>query len=170
MSSPNVSYVWVRYMAWLLSQSDTEGARRLAERALRVIDPREEGEKFNVWVAYLNLEAQYGGVEAAMTLFGKALPYCDPTRLHVAMLDILEGKEGEGGEEDAAAAAAAAAAADVSAAAMVEQLLKTMTKKFYDDPQVWLRLIRARLRKEDADGARQVQKKSKKKKKINKCT
>lgn len=51
---------------------------------------REESEKFNVWVAYLNLEAQYGGPSAAAQLFQRALPYCEPKKIYMAMLDIAE--------------------------------------------------------------------------------
>lgn len=50
--------------------------RPVAERALKAIHYREEGEKFNVWVAWLNLENAYGApdpAEAVMALFRRAL-------------------------------------------------------------------------------------------------
>ena len=43
---------------------EVDAARRIAERALVAIPMTEEGEKFNVWVALLNLEAAYGGEDA----------------------------------------------------------------------------------------------------------
>ena len=52
---------------------------------------REEGEKRKVWVAWLNLEAQYGEPpgEAVMALFHRALPYNPPKALHLSLLDVL---------------------------------------------------------------------------------
>ena len=54
---------------------------------------REEGEKFNIWQAWLNLENMYGSPtpdEAITRLFQKALPYCNAKKLYLALLDILE--------------------------------------------------------------------------------
>jgi hypothetical protein len=48
----------------------------VAERALAAIHYREEGEKFNVWLAWLNLENSYGTPDPAaalMALFNRAL-------------------------------------------------------------------------------------------------
>lgn len=50
---------------------------------------REEGEKYNVWVALLNLEAAHGlpsPDEALMVTFSKAAQYCDQKRLYFALL------------------------------------------------------------------------------------
>ena len=54
---------------------------------------REEGEKFNVWVAWLNLENAYGmpsPEEAAAALLKRALQYSDPKRMYLAALGIFE--------------------------------------------------------------------------------
>ncbi|KAF2307726.1 hypothetical protein GH714_031243 [Hevea brasiliensis] len=59
-SSPNSSFVWIKYMAFMLNLADVEKARLIAERALRTINIREENEKLNIWVAYFNLENEYG--------------------------------------------------------------------------------------------------------------
>ena len=40
LASPNSSFVWIRYMAFLLNMSEVAKARALAERALTVIDYR----------------------------------------------------------------------------------------------------------------------------------
>ncbi|KAF5829876.1 hypothetical protein DUNSADRAFT_15392 [Dunaliella salina] len=88
-SSPNSSYVWIRYMAFLLGLGEADKARAVAQRALQTIYYREEGEKFNVWVALLNLEAAHGlpnPDEALMATFSKAAPYCDQKRLYFALL------------------------------------------------------------------------------------
>ena len=58
---------------------------------IECVPAREEREKRNVWVAWLNLESQYGDPpeEAVMRLFHRALPYNDPKQLHFALLDVL---------------------------------------------------------------------------------
>jgi rRNA biogenesis protein RRP5 len=43
---------------------EVEAARRVAERALATIDMTAERDKFNVWVALMNLEDAYGGDNA----------------------------------------------------------------------------------------------------------
>jgi rRNA biogenesis protein RRP5 len=54
---------------------------------------REEREKLNVWVAWLNLENLYGTPspdEAVMALFQRALQHCDQKKLYAALLAILQ--------------------------------------------------------------------------------
>lgn len=59
-------------MAFFLQSADIAGARRVAERALRTISYREQDEKYNVWVAYLNLELKYGDAETLEKVFARA--------------------------------------------------------------------------------------------------
>lgn len=62
-------------------------------RHMRVCACREEGQKFNIWQAWLNLENMYGSPtpdEAVTRLFQRALPYCNAKKLYLALLDILE--------------------------------------------------------------------------------
>ena len=49
MSSPNSSFLWVKYMAFQLSLAEFDQARAVAERALKSIHFREEKEKFTIW-------------------------------------------------------------------------------------------------------------------------
>ena len=62
------------------------------QRFMNPILCREEAEKRNVWVAWLNLEARHGEPpqDAVMALFRRALPYTDAKRLYLALLAILE--------------------------------------------------------------------------------
>jgi rRNA biogenesis protein RRP5 len=43
---------------------EVDAARQVAERAMRTIAMTSERDKFNVWVALMNLENAYGGAEA----------------------------------------------------------------------------------------------------------
>ncbi|KAK9823324.1 hypothetical protein WJX72_001906 [[Myrmecia] bisecta] len=127
MASPNSSYVWIKFIAFLISLGEVDGARAVAEKALKTINYREEAEKFNVWVAYLNLENLYGSPpdEAVMKLFQRALAYTDQKKLYLAMLGITERTNKE----------------ELSA-----QVLKAMTRKFGSSCKVWLRQLAYALR------------------------
>lgn len=122
MEEPNSSYVWIQYMSFLLSLGEVGKARAIAERALESINFREEQEKFNIWVAYMNIENQYGKPpeEAVSKVFQRALPYTNPKKLHMAFLEILE----ESGHLE-----------------MASEALKTMCRKFSESSKVWVRAI-----------------------------
>ncbi|PPD84400.1 hypothetical protein GOBAR_DD18640 [Gossypium barbadense] len=118
-SSPNSSFVWIKYMAFMLNSANIEKARAIAERALRTINIREETEKLNIWVAYFNLENQYGNPpeEAVQKVFQRALQYCDPKKVHFALLGMYERTEQH---------------------KLAEELLDKMSKKFKHSCKVLL--------------------------------
>ena len=68
-ASPNSSYIWIKYMALHLNMTEIDKAREVSDRALKSINFREEGERFNVWVARLNLEGLYGSRDGLMSAF-----------------------------------------------------------------------------------------------------
>ncbi|KAL3341525.1 hypothetical protein AABB24_025863 [Solanum stoloniferum] len=135
-SSPNSSFVWIKYMAFVLSLADVEKARSIAERALRTINVREELEKLNVWVAYFNLENEYGNPpeEAVAKVFQRALQYCDPKKVHLALLGMYERTEQH---------------------KLTDELLNKMVKKFKHSCKVWLRRIQWLL-KQNQDGVQSM--------------
>ncbi|MCD7455831.1 rRNA biogenesis protein rrp5 [Datura stramonium] len=135
-SSPNSSFVWIKCMAFVLSFADVEKARSIAERALRTINVREELEKLNVWVAYFNLENKYGKPpeEAVGKVFQRALQYCDPKKVHLALLGMYERTEQH---------------------KPTDELLNKMVKKFKHSSKVWLRRIQWLL-KQNQDGVQSV--------------
>ncbi|XP_062219315.1 rRNA biogenesis protein RRP5 isoform X2 [Phragmites australis] len=118
-SSPNSSFVWIKYMASLLDLADVEKARAVAERALKTIHIREEEEKLNVWVAYFNLENEYGSPreDAVKKIFQRALQYCDPKKVHLALLAMYERTEQY---------------------QLADELLDRMTKRFKTSCKIWL--------------------------------
>ncbi|PIN20215.1 rRNA processing protein Rrp5 [Handroanthus impetiginosus] len=135
-SSPNSSFIWIKYMAFMLSMADIEKARSIAERALRTINIREESEKLNIWVAYFNLENEYGNPpeEAVTKIFQRALQYCDPKKVHLALLGMYERTEQH---------------------KLADELLDKMTRKFKHSCQVWLRKIQSLLKRNN-DGIQSV--------------
>ena len=64
-------------------------ARSVAERALKKINFRDEGERLNVWVAYLNLEHIYGDPASFDALFKRAVQNNDPETPYLRTADSL---------------------------------------------------------------------------------
>ncbi|EJD51778.1 nucleic acid-binding protein [Auricularia subglabra TFB-10046 SS5] len=90
LSSPNSSYLWVQYMSFQLQLSETEKAREVGRRALKVINFREEQEKLNVWIALLNLENLHGTPESLAGLFKDAARHNDSKTIHLRMAAIFD--------------------------------------------------------------------------------
>lgn len=93
LGSPNSSYLWIQYMAFLLQLADVDKARDVARRALRSINFREEQEKLNVWIALLNLENTYGNEQTVDVVFKEAARANDSKTVHLRLASILETSE-----------------------------------------------------------------------------
>ncbi|PFH55955.1 hypothetical protein XA68_17330 [Ophiocordyceps unilateralis] len=111
------SALWIAYMAFQMQVSELPKAREVAERAIKTINVREEREKLNVWVAYLNLEVTYGSKGSVEGVFARACEYCDELEVHERLASIYIQSEKV---KDA------------------DELLETMLKKFGSrSPNVW---------------------------------
>lgn len=88
IAQPNSSYLWIQFMAFYLQSADIENARVIASRALRTIGFREEEEKFNVWVALLNMEHRYGNTQTLESNFAKAVAESKGKLIFMALADI----------------------------------------------------------------------------------
>ncbi|XP_065857406.1 rRNA biogenesis protein RRP5-like [Euphorbia lathyris] len=135
-SSPNNSFIWINYMDFLLKLADIEKARSIAERALRTINVREEHEKLNIWLAYFNLENEHGNPpgEDVKKVFQRALQYCDPKKVHLALLGMYERTEQH---------------------KLADELLDRMVKKFRTSCKIWLKRVH-RLLKQEQEGIQAV--------------
>ena len=88
VASPNDSFLWIKYMAFLLSLTEMEKARAVVERGLKRINLREEDEKLNLWVAYMNLELMYGTEDSLLKVIERALSYNEPKQVYLRLVDI----------------------------------------------------------------------------------
>lgn len=88
LGQPDSSELWIAYMAFQMQVSELPKAREVAERAIRTINIREETEKLNVWVAYLNLEVAYGTKTTVEEVFKRACQYNDPQEIHERLASI----------------------------------------------------------------------------------
>ena len=91
LGSPNNSYLWVRYMAYQIKLGDIQKARQVAEKALSTISHRMERDKFNIWVALLNLENSFGTEKTLNAVFEKAVCYSsNPKHPYLQLAKIFE--------------------------------------------------------------------------------
>lgn len=88
MSNPNSSVLWLEYMAFQLGVGEVSKAQDIAERALKTIHIREEGEKLNVWIAMLNLENTCGSDKSVDAVFKRACQYNDSLEIHSRLASI----------------------------------------------------------------------------------
>jgi rRNA biogenesis protein RRP5 len=93
LASPNSSFIWIQYMAFYLNLVELDKARQVAERALKTIQFREEKEKYNVWMAYLNLENKFGTPESLRQVLDRAAAYNDPKHVYLSLAKIYEKTE-----------------------------------------------------------------------------
>jgi len=100
IGEPSSSYLWIRYMALHLSLADVDAARAVAERALKAINFRMEDEKYNVFVAYLNLEHDFGDNNSLNTVFKRAIQESKGKYLHLNLADVYEKSDNLAGAED----------------------------------------------------------------------
>lgn len=88
LGQPDSSELWIAYMAFQMQVSELPKAREVAERAIKSINIREETEKLNVWVAYLNLEVAYGTKQTVEEVFKRACQYNDEQEVHERLASI----------------------------------------------------------------------------------
>ena len=77
---------------------------------------REQEEKLNVWVAWMNLENLYGSQELLLKVFDSALEQNEPAKVYKKLVTIYVQSE----KHD-----------------LADKLYQTMTKKFAGDLWVW---------------------------------
>ena len=87
-SNPNSSSAWLKYMMYLLDKKLVDETRAIGNQALATINYREEEEKFNIWVALINLEHKFGDEETLKAVMDKALQAIDQLKIysHVAKM------------------------------------------------------------------------------------
>jgi len=118
--SPQSSYLWIQYMAFHVSLTEVDLARTATSRATSAVSFRDEKEKLNVWVAYLNLEHDFGDDASFLRVFKSALQVNHPKRVYLHLVDLYARAEEQ---ED------------------VKQTLATMQKKFRTSKQTWIRAL-----------------------------
>lgn len=70
-------------MAFVLDKLGIESARKVAERAVKGVSISNEEDKFNLWVAYMNLENNFGSQDTLQKVVKRALEVNDRQRIYL---------------------------------------------------------------------------------------
>ena len=111
---------WIAYASYILDTLNLASARKIFERALNVVDIAKTNEKFNLWIAYLNLENVYGDKKSFQKILDKAKEVCDKKLLYSHLIKIyMDSKK----YEDAS------------------DLYKLLIKDYFNDLEIWKKYI-----------------------------
>lgn len=118
MGSPDSSLCWIQFMAHHMQTCEYDLARAVAKKALERINFREEGERLNIFLAWLNLENSFGSEETLDVVLKEALQCNDQFKVYSQMAAIYaqSGKIKE-----------------------AESIFKTMVRKFNKEKDVWIK-------------------------------
>uniref|UniRef100_A0A5S6QFY1 S1 motif domain-containing protein n=1 Tax=Trichuris muris TaxID=70415 RepID=A0A5S6QFY1_TRIMR len=89
-ASPNSSALWTRYIAYFLELNDLDRARAVGRKALKTILTTYETERFNIWMALLNLENEFGSQDSMDKIVAEALEVNDHFLVYSHLLKIYE--------------------------------------------------------------------------------
>jgi rRNA biogenesis protein RRP5 len=135
LTQGDTSIIWIRYMAFHLKMSDLERARQVAERAVKHVGFSEAKERFNVWVAYMNLECTFGTDESAEAIFKRAAAHNDAKQVHMQLARIHErNKKPE----------------------LAIKVYEMSCRKFAQSQKVWLALLTFMYGQNDLEGGRKT--------------
>ena len=133
LAEPSSSLLWVQYMSHYLLQADLNATRQIAERALRTIGFKEEGEKLNVWIAFINMEYKYGDMVSLEGIFKRAIAESNGKRIHLNLAQAYE------------------AAHDRKGATVI---FEKALKKYKKSKKVWMAYQHFLLKAGDSEGAK----------------
>lgn len=94
LSSPNSSFLWIKYAAFSLDNSCYEKSKEILLKALNTIVQTEEREKLNIFLALMNLESSRGSEESFEKATEWALSVNDHEKIlkHKALKLLNKGK------------------------------------------------------------------------------
>ena len=120
LSSPNSSFLWIKYSAFILDTQGLEKSREILERALTKIDSSEEREKLNVYLALMNLEFSFGNPYTFEKITIQAMAVNNPEKIlrHKARKHLQTNSLEE-----------------------AEEILKNLCKKYSSNIDNWERLL-----------------------------
>lgn len=122
MAEPNNSRAWIQYMAFHVQATEIDRARAIAAKALKTINFRESQEILNIWAAQLNLELRFGNSDQFKEVLKESLQVNEPFKIYCICLQIYT---------------------DCKRVSELCDLILTVTKKFRQDPESWLKSAQA---------------------------
>lgn len=80
-------------MAFMLDKLGIESARKVVERAVKSVSISNEEDKFNLWIAYMNLENNFGTQETLEKVIKRALEVNDRKRIYLQLISIYQSSQ-----------------------------------------------------------------------------
>lgn len=117
MVKPDDSQLWIKYMLFHMKSFEVEKAKGVGQRAIKVINYRNEKDKLNVWMELLKLEINHGTNESFNAVFREAKLRNHPLKVYSKTLPIL---------------------IEADKLPQVNGLLGPMLKKYKPHPEMWL--------------------------------
>lgn len=93
VSHPTSSFYWLKYMTYMLGQGELEKTRAISEKALASIPSTNDDEKFNIWVAKINLEFHFGTEETLKNVSSRALMAMDSLKVYTHLAKMYTENE-----------------------------------------------------------------------------
>merc|ERR1711957_103160 len=84
------SFLWIQYMAMILDKLDIDAARRIAQRAIKSVSMSNDADKLNIWIAYMNMESQFGTQESLEQVVKQALEVNDRQKVYLQLISIYK--------------------------------------------------------------------------------
>lgn len=135
LTQGDTSIIWIRYMAFHLKMSDLERARQVAERAVKHVGFAEARERFNVWVAFMNLECTFGTEQTAEAVYKRAASHNDAKQVSLQLAKIHERNKKP---------------------VLATKIYEVCCRKFGHSKKVWLALLGFLYNEGDLEGARKT--------------
>jgi rRNA biogenesis protein RRP5 len=107
-------------MAFMLDHLGVESARRVAERAVKAVSISNDEDKFNLWVAYMNLENNFGTQQTLQSVVKRALEVNDRQQIYLQLINIYQ---------------------TAQKFQYIEDIYKQLSKKYNDSLQIWNNFI-----------------------------
>jgi rRNA biogenesis protein RRP5 len=90
LSDPNNSIYWIQYAAYILDKLNLSSARKIFERALETIDIAKSKDKYQIWVAYMNLENTYGTQDTFKKIVERSLEVNEKKLIYIHLISIYK--------------------------------------------------------------------------------
>jgi len=120
VADPDQSFLWIKYMAFMLESLDVASARRVCERAVTSVSLVAEDDKLNLWIAYLNLENKFGTEDTLNAVIARALEVNDRLKVYLQLASLYRAS----GQTQ-----------------HVEAIFKRLCKKYHTSLDIWAQYI-----------------------------
>lgn len=100
----------------MIDKLGIDSARKVAERAVKAVSISNEEDKYNLWVAYMNLENKFGSQTTLEKVVKRALEVNDRKKIYLQLIGIYQTSDKY---------------------QYIEDIYKSLCKKYNESYQIW---------------------------------